>query len=156
MINNVQELIDAEKARLANAMPWTPDGAGDAGFFDDFHNYDEIKSYIQNLAATHPGLATYFVAGKSLENRDIFGLRISGPGNNPGRPAYFIQGTQHAREWGNTSCTVYHADALLTQYASNPTIKELVDSLEFIVIPIVNPDGYVHTWGPDRLWRKIR
>ncbi len=156
VINNVQELIDAEKSRLELNAPWQPGGAPDAGFFDDFHTYDEIKAYFQTLAATYPTLATYEVLGKSLENRDIFGLRISGPGNSPARPAYLIQGTQHAREWGNTSCTVYHADALLTQYATNPTVKSLVDSLEFIVVPIVNPDGYVYTWGPNRLWRKNR
>ncbi len=154
MINNVQELIDAENARLANRLPWG--GVGDAGFFDDFRTYEEIQAYFQGLATTYPTLATYVNLGNSLEGRPIFGLRISGPGNSPSRPAYFVQGTQHAREWGNTTATCYHAEMLLTQYASNPTIQALVNNVEFIIVPIVNPDGYAYTWGPNRLWRKTR
>eukprot|EP01052_Picozoa_sp_SAG31_P042335 SAG31_NODE_6694_length_1922_cov_2.221613_3_plen_68_part_00 len=34
----------------------------------------------------------------------------------------------------------------------------LLRQLRFIVIPVLNPDGYEYTWDPggDRLWRKNR
>jgi hypothetical protein len=32
----------------------------------------------------------------------------------------------------------------------------LVDNVEFLIVPVVNPDGYVYTWTTDRFWRKNR
>jgi hypothetical protein len=37
----------------------------------------------------------------------------------------------------------YVAYHLLTNYATNPQIKELVDRVEWYLLPIMNPDGYV-------------
>ena len=31
-----------------------------------------------------------------------------------------------------------------------------MDHLDFLIIPVFNPDGYVYTWTHDRLWRKNR
>ena len=34
--------------------------------------------------------------------------------------------------------------------------QELVDALDWYIVPCVNPDGYAYTWSDDRLWRKTR
>jgi len=51
---------------------------------------------------------------------------------------------------------MYITDSFINGYDSNPEIQSLLNALEFYVVPIVNPDGYVYSWGPDRLWRKNR
>ena len=59
-------------------------------------------------------------------------------------------GLQHAREWiaGTTvNYLVYH---FLTQE------PQILQEYQFIVVPIVNPDGYNYSWTSDRLWRKNR
>jgi len=33
---------------------------------------------------------------------------------------------------------------------------QLLDEAEFVIIPVLNVDGYVYTWTNDRLWRKNR
>ncbi|KAI9291199.1 Zn-dependent exopeptidase, partial [Neoconidiobolus thromboides FSU 785] len=38
----------------------------------------------------------------------------------------------------------------------DPAIKSLLDQIEIIAVPVVNPDGYAYTWSGDRLWRKNR
>jgi carboxypeptidase A2 len=50
----------------------------------------------------------------------------------------------------------YFAWQLLTKYASDSTVKSLVDKFDFYITPIVNPDGFVYTQTTDRLWRKNR
>lgn len=50
----------------------------------------------------------------------------------------------------------YFAWQLLTKYASDSSIKALVDKFDFYITPIVNPDGFVYSQTTDRLWRKNR
>jgi len=38
----------------------------------------------------------------------------------------------------------------------DPAIKAFVDRTELWVVPVVNPDGYQHSWAGDRYWRKNR
>lgn len=50
----------------------------------------------------------------------------------------------------------YLAQGLLTNYTTNSDVKAIVDYFQWIIIPIVNADGYVYTWTTDRMWRKNR
>ncbi|MCA9289572.1 MAG: hypothetical protein KDA25_00495, partial [Phycisphaerales bacterium] len=151
-IADVQALIDAERERLAQ-----PPAGGIAGvdWFADFKDRDAVNAKMDELAAAYPDLASTFVVGTSLELREIRGLRITGPGADE-RPAVLFDACQHAREWIAVMVPMYIAETLLTQYGTDPEITDLVDRVEFFIVPIVNPDGYVYTWGPDRFWRKNR
>ncbi len=154
-VENIQAGIDAERARLANRQPWVAGGDGPS-FFTDFHTYAEHRAFLEDLVAQYPNLAQMFVVGQSLEGRDIFGIRITGPGSVANRPAAFYNAAQHAREWATPPIIAYIAEQLLTNYATDCRIKQIVDQTDFYLVPIVNPDGYVYTWGPDRMWRKNR
>ena len=61
---------------------------------------------------------------------------------------------QHAREWLAGSTVNYLAYALASDRSSQ--IQSLLDKVTFVIVPIVNPDGYEYTWTTDRLWRKNR
>ncbi len=150
VLEDVGALIDAERQRLAG------DEGGIAGgaWFNDYKTYAQVGTRLTELAALRPAIATTFTAGFSLEGRLIRGIRISGAA--PGAPAVLLNGCQHAREWIAVMVPMYVADRLISDYDTDPVVQGLVDSLEFLIIPIVNPDGYEWTWGPDRLWRKNR
>jgi len=47
------------------------------------------------------------------------------------------------------------ANELISRY-NEPRIKNLVDRVDWYIVPVLNPDGYVYTWTADRLWRKTR
>jgi len=51
---------------------------------------------------------------------------------------------------------LYLLDQLLNGYGVNANITAIVDSTSFVIVPLVNPDGYVFTWTSTRLWRKNR
>ncbi len=151
ILNDVQAAIDTESAHVRALRE-----GDDAAWYTNYHNYADNKAYVQALAAANPGIASYSVIGLSLQGREIFALRITGPGSTANRPASLWWGGQHAREWINVPVPEYHAEKLLTGYATDPHIKYLVDNHEFIFVPIINPDGYDYTWTNNRLWRKNR
>jgi hypothetical protein len=151
LIDDVQAGIDAETAEIQRLR-----NGDDPAWYLNYHNYTENKAYIQALAAAFPTLCTYQVIGQSLQGREIFAIRITGPGSTASRPASLWFGGQHAREWINVPVPEYHAEQLLTRYATDPHVKYLVDHHEFIFVPIMNPDGYDYTWTNNRLWRKNR
>jgi murein tripeptide amidase MpaA len=84
-------------------------------------------------------------------------LRITAPGDNiEGRKRIWIQSLQHAREWISGSTLQYIAQKLASSYGEDPRITRLLSQVEFVLVPVANPDGYVYTWTTDRLWRKNR
>ncbi len=171
LINDIQVAIDAEKA----AMKRLPGGAGGGGggggvvevgggvdgpgWFDTYHDYTDVRGFARGLALSNPNLASFSDIGQSVEARNIFALRVTGPGGGGGpgnRPQILITGGQHAREWISVATVMYLANELVSRYNSDASIRALMDNIEFLFVPIVNPDGYVYTWTTERLWRKNR
>jgi carboxypeptidase A2/carboxypeptidase A1 len=161
---NIQHAIDAERAAYDRARAaadaagaWDLGAAGLRGpdWFSTYHPYDEISDFINALVQAYPALASRFSVGPSLQQRDIFGIRLrAGP---PGdRPQVLLNSMQHAREWAAGSSTLWIARTLLAGYGSDPDATRLLDSFEFLIVPVVNPDGYVFSWTTTRLWRKNR
>mmetsp|Transcript_30417 Transcript_30417/g.60168 ORF Transcript_30417/g.60168 Transcript_30417/m.60168 type:complete len:277 (+) Transcript_30417:168-998(+) len=58
--------------------------------------------------------------------------------------------------WISAPTCMYLVHRLVTSYGRDPETTALLHRAELIVIPIVNPDGYVYTWTHSRLWRKNR
>jgi murein tripeptide amidase MpaA len=149
--DDLERAIEDERARIVAAgqqrgIDW----------FAEYKDYAQISAYVNDLAALRPDLASRFTAGQSLENRDVFGIRITGAGGGP-KPGVFLHGLQHAREWVTGMTAMYIADRLVRAYDTDPAVRALVDHFEFYIIPVANPDGYAYTWTPNnRLWRKNR
>ena len=126
------------------------------GFYTDFRTYDEYQTRIDQFLIDHADIATGIDLGQSHEGRDIRGVVINVDGTE--KPAVLFNGCQHAREWISPPTTWYIADTLADNYGSDPEITALLDRVEVVVIPIINPDGYEYTYdaGGYRFWRKNR
>ena len=151
LIENVQVAVDAENARLAG-------GGATRGWFDDFKNLDQINTFMDTLAAGHPGIAEVVDLGPSLEGRPMHGIRIANDafGNAACKPSVLYNAAQHAREWISPMVAMYTADQLLAAYGNDPAITDLIDRTEILIVPVSNPDGYVYSWTTNRYWRKNR
>ncbi|CAG2101842.1 unnamed protein product [Medioppia subpectinata] len=58
----------------------------------------------------------------------------------------------HAREWVAVAACLWVTNQLVT----TTTYDNLLDKYEFIIVPTLNPDGYVYTHTVNRKWRKTR
>lgn len=145
--------VDPYYAPFVGALDFPSDDA-------DFHTYDEVLASLRALEAGHPGVAQVFSVGKSIENRDIWGLRISIDDENTlaEKKAIVYMGTHHAREHVSTEIPLLFAEDILGRIDSDTSIQELVREIEIYIIPIVNPDGALHDISGRgyRWWRKNR
>ena len=137
---------------LAFVIGGTPDPVGGEAWYSDFRTYEEIDARLGELASGSDA-ATILDVGTSIEGRAIRGLSLS---HADDRPTLLVTGTQHAREWISPMVTTCIAERLADDADADPLVAELLERLEVIVIPVVNPDGYVYSWDVDRLWRKNR
>jgi len=153
---DLQASVDRENARIrASLERYRQRGEGGEGFFGDYRPLPEINGFVDELVARRPDLVSRFEVGTSHEGRPIWGMRISA--GEPGcKPAFVLNGVTHAREWLTVMNVLYLAEQLVEGYGVDPEITDIVDRIEWLVIPVLNPDGYEYTWTTERFWRKNR
>jgi carboxypeptidase A2 len=153
VISDVEEFIRA--ASKTNNTALTSSSANYDPFYSDFRTLTEVESYVANLASKYPSLVSVFDAGTTVEGRNIEGLRISTGGS--GKPVFYSQATVHAREWLATPTLLFVVEQLMEAYeAGDASVAPLVDAFDFVIVPLVNKDGYEFTHTSQRLWRKNR
>ncbi|MEO0239603.1 MAG: M14 family zinc carboxypeptidase [candidate division WOR-3 bacterium] len=109
-----------------------------------YHTYDQMKADLTNLATTYSNIAKLDTIGFSVQGRPILCLKISdNPRTNEKEPKIRIAGAIHGNEWIGAEVSYLYAKYLLQNYASNDTVRNMVNNREIYIIPILNPDGYV-------------
>lgn len=124
-----------------------------------YHNYAEMTAEIQQVAADHPNLVSYFSIGQSYEGRELWAAKISdNVAVDEDEPEVLFIGLHHAREHLTVEMTLYILNLLTGQYGNDNQVTDLVNSREIYVIFNVNPDGgeYDIATGSYRSWRKNR
>jgi len=124
-------------------------------FRGSYHTLAQIEASLQTTATNYPSITRLFSIGTTYQGRTMWCLEISdNPGVSEGEPGVFFMGNTHAREWPTVEICLYIINQLTTQYASNLTLRNLVNNRRILIVPVVNPDGYYrsHDQGVD--WRK--
>lgn len=116
-----------------------------------YFRYDEILQFLDALevkANKSSVNVTVKTIGRSFEGRDIKTVTISS-GKGKANNSIFIDAGIHAREWIAVSTALYVIDQLAS---GNYSLQDF----DWVILPVVNPDGYEYTHQSDRLWRKTR
>lgn len=135
IVNNVEPTLQRDKIRSRQKRSVFDDGEPN---FKLYWTFEEMEAYSLKIAQQHPDLVKRDVIGKSIEGRDIFGLRISSGSEFGKKPIIFIDTGTHAREWVGPHTVLY----FINQLVENSTVtNELLDKVDYVIVPNVNPDG---------------
>jgi len=135
----------------AGQMEYTIHG----GVNGDFHSYPELERDLMALADSYPELAQVIDIGDSLEQRNIYALRISdNVGLQENEASILFLGCHHAREWISVEVPFLLGKYLVENYSTNAKVRNLVDNCDIWIVPLVNPDGLEYSIHFYRYWRK--
>ncbi|MFF3866442.1 M14 family zinc carboxypeptidase [Micromonospora sp. NPDC001898] len=126
-----------------------------------FRSYSEaggIRDELTATAARFPKLAKVETIGRTVQGKPILAVKVTRDARtvpDGKRPAVLYASSQHAREWITPEMTRRLLHHVLDNYGTDAGITRLLNTTELWFLPVVNPDGYDHTFTPgNRLWRK--
>jgi carboxypeptidase T len=122
-------------------------------------NYAEQTAELRKIAADHPAIASLSSIGRSVENRDLWLLKISdNVGTDENEPEVLFTCQQHAREHLTPEMCLRIANRYTDLYGTDAAITNTVNTREIWIVTSVNPDGseYDIATGSYRAWRKNR
>ncbi|XP_025269058.1 carboxypeptidase B [Camponotus floridanus] len=120
-----------------------------------YHRYGDIVRYLEYLAFRYPNMLELITIGHSYEGQPIKMAKVSTGLNKDGerKPAIWIDAGMHGREWIGSAVVTYILSQLVER---NSTYSKLLDNSDWMILPVVNPDGYEYSHISDRFWRKTR
>jgi carboxypeptidase T len=124
-----------------------------------YHNYDELVADMEALATDYPDICALTDMGQGhVELGQLWLLKISDDvgDDDPEEDNLLITGCHHAREPMSVEVPLSFATYLCENYGTDLTVRNLVDNLEFYVMPCMNVDGWIHddVEYTRRGWRK--
>ncbi|ESO90336.1 hypothetical protein LOTGIDRAFT_204246 [Lottia gigantea] len=152
LINDVQIYIDAQ-LESNQGIP----GIDDDFDYSKYHKIEEIEQWVKDITQEYSNISKMITITKSFEGREMLAIQISVPTNSTNqRPAAFIEGGIHAREWISPATVIYMASQMLENYGKDKEVTSALEAFDWYIVPVVNVDGYAYTWDKERLWRKTR
>ena len=112
---------------------------------EEYHDYAELTAYLQAVAADHPDITRLVSIGKTVQNRDLWFLKITdNPDVEENEPEFKYVSTMHGDEVVGVENCLKFIDWLTDNYDSatpEPWLERLVDEVEIWIMPMMNPDG---------------
>lgn len=104
----------------------------------------ETNLELEQLAAQHPDrVMRVALPHKTVLGQTVYALEISrNVANSAGKPVFLMTGLHHSREWPTVDLTMEFVHDILMNDGKDPRITALMDGVRFVVVPVVNPDGY--------------
>lgn len=128
----------------------------------------EVETKLETLSLQYPTLCQRLTLPNTThEGRTSHALRLR-TGPRAIRPGVYLIGGVHAREWGSADILVHLAEALLGSYQGGTDVvllgatytaaqvRSILENVELLIFPVVNPDGRTYSQTVDIWWRKNR
>lgn len=135
-----------------------------ADYFSAYHTWEDIQKFVSDLVQQYNGgnggnlhAKIEEFETKTYEGNTLQRVLVTGKGGYTAtKKIIYLEGCIHAREWIATTSVQFVLDRLLTLYGEDETVTKMMDKFVWVIVPVVNIDGYKFTWTDDRMWRKTR
>ena len=114
----------------------------------EYHDYYGTMQTLNDFNDKFPDLVDVFSIGESVLGKDIWCIRITNEKNNRDKYSCLIDGCIHGNEWEAGEACLYLADFLLINFDNNETVKNILNTSEIYIVPLLNPDAR----QPDERW----
>ncbi|XP_067647211.1 carboxypeptidase B1-like [Eurosta solidaginis] len=121
--------------------------------FSAYQRFAQIDAYLDELATAYPMRVTLQTIGKTYEERNMRTITISNGDGKPNKKVILLDAGIHAREWIAPAGALYVIQQLVENFAAN---AHLLENYDWVILPVVNPDGYEYSHTRTRMWRKTR
>ncbi|WP_143762123.1 M14 family zinc carboxypeptidase [Isoptericola variabilis] len=110
-----------------------------------YREIDDAEAEMRALAAEFPEQVRLFeLPHPSLLGRTVLGLEVAGDvATSAGEPTYLLSGVHHAREWPTLELVLEFVTEAVHGYGTDERFTAIMDSSRMLVVPVVNPDGYM-------------
>uniref|UniRef100_A0A182N1B4 Peptidase M14 domain-containing protein n=1 Tax=Anopheles dirus TaxID=7168 RepID=A0A182N1B4_9DIPT len=124
-----------------------------------YHRYADIVKYVHHLQRRHPQRVQLLHIGRSYEGRPVTVVRVTHANQtargkrSKRRPAVFVEAGAHGHQWVGPAVATWLLSRLVAEEASADSVLQTHD---WYVLPVLNPDGYEYSHRHDRMWSKNR
>ena len=136
--------LDARRQDAAAGRSALPTGRS------EYRAYEDFGTEMKALVTANPSLVKpVTLPGSSFQGRPLDGIEI---GENvddaeDGRPVSLVVAVHHAREWPAAETAMEYAHHLVQGHGKDERVTALLRKARVVIVPLVNPDGYVFTRG---------
>ncbi|WP_394841786.1 peptidase M14 [Pendulispora brunnea] len=112
-----------------------------------YRTVEETHSALQRIASEYPHLGKVTSIGPSWEKKagrggyDLLVLTLTNRAISTPKPALFVMGGLHPREYTTAETAMRFAEQMARGYGVDPDVTWLLDHHELHVLPQANPDG---------------
>ena len=121
-----------------------------AEFAPNYPDFEQMVNEIYQLAENYPELVEIEAYGQSLEKRELLAIHIYKK-DGKARPSAMVSGNIHGNEMIGNRMAMAIAWRLVQGAENDPWIDDLLEKMEFWILPCLNPDGYKKT---EELYKK--
>lgn len=106
-----------------------------------FYSYNDMVKDLESIAKQYPELIKMTVAGKSVENKNIYQVKLGKGSRN-----VVITGSVHGSEWITTPALIETIETYAKYYQQDKWVngqpmRYILDNYTLVILPMVNPDG---------------
>ncbi|MBN2616365.1 MAG: T9SS type A sorting domain-containing protein [Bacteroidales bacterium] len=127
---------------LLHTRPWTVSNLKSTNDWNYYPTYPQYVTLMQQFASNYPQLCALDTIGTTTDGRLLLFAHIRSSKSLPKeRPSFMYTSTIHGDETVGYVLMLRLIDYLLKNYGVDPTVTDLVDSLDIWINPLANPDG---------------
>ncbi|SVD12455.1 uncharacterized protein METZ01_LOCUS365309, partial [marine metagenome] len=110
---------------------------------EDYHNYNELTTFLQDIAANYSEITNLESIGQSVQGRELWVMEISdNPGINEIEPEFKYVANMHGDETVGRELSLYLIQWLVEGYGSDPRATDIINNTDVFIMPSMNPDGF--------------